>query len=231
MTYPSYPSSLALLTDEADRARLDALVGRLLPADRSRVTIIHLGDIVAHAPAPPKEALFFHVTDPTAPSRRRDFNIIAPDGQTAQCRPVLVVYAPAIMLALWDRLEEDVDEFLRGRQRVIFVFLQEMFVRVPFGTHSHFLSAMLSGLPARKFTIRLTIDVAPEGPNNSLPNTTAHGGGVDDVPQCFSALVISVTPRQPVSEIVRVGHRLAYAAKAAWLRLARLAAPKPSATA
>lgn len=201
--------------DRLQKTQLGALVDSLLLVQPERIAVAHIGDIREHAPAPPEGALYFHLTDPTNPSGTHEFNIRTPEGAAGR-RPVLVVYASAGLLSLWDRMEEDVEHFLRGRQQVIIVFLQERFARLTFAGHAYFLSALLSALPGRKFVTSLKVYVAPDADGNApqaapaapparattvdpvlmrlLGASSGEGDGYH-APPCFSALAISVTPR------------------------------------
>lgn len=213
-----------------DRAQLDRLVNQMLVAPPNRIAVVHIGHITEDAPAPPRGAEFYPLSNPTAPGGRRDFNIGFPDADTPGRRPVLVVYAWAGILALWDRMGEDVDGFLQGRQQVILIFLQEKFARLSFENHAYFLSVILSALPRRKFVTRLAVYVSAEArgeaaaaavaaqghpaaivpwPMRLLGGASCNASG-GDARNIFSALVVSVTPRRSA-----LGSRMSLGWKAA----------------
>jgi hypothetical protein len=201
---------LSLVRDQIQTQR----IGK--PVDREQldqlIAVGHFGAITEHAPVPAPESVFFILPDPEG----SDFNVRTPDEDAPERRPVLVVYASAGLLSRWDRLEEDLDGFLRGRQQVVVVFLQERFARLSFEAHAYFLSRLLSALPRRKFVAHLAVYVSRDG-DGDVPRAAPaaprdRGAAIDprlmrllrgscddasrsDAPQCFSALVLSVTPR------------------------------------
>jgi hypothetical protein len=182
-----------------EKSQLGELIDGLLVARRDQLTVAYVGDIEEYAPAPAAESLVLHLTDPTAPSGTHDFNIGVLDEGSAGRRPVLVVYAAAGLLSLWDRLEEDVDEFLHGRRQVSIVFLQERFSRISLASHSYFLSALLSALPRRKFVTCLATYLGgyPEGASARPTAQSGNSAAIEsNAPTDFSALVISVKPRK-----------------------------------
>src|SRR6202022_3095359 len=89
----------------------------------------------------------------------------APSGES----DTLIVYATAGLLAVWERLEEDMELcFARGYRQIILALSTDRFRVLDFAGHSYLLAVLLNSFPTRKFATRLEVYVA-------LPLLREHG--------------------------------------------------------
>src|SRR5262249_41708341 len=168
----------------------------------------------------------FQVLDPTESRRRHDFNLAIPRDHTASAASTLIIYATPAFLSLWDRAEEDLEQFLVERLQVILAIVQPRFRPLDVASHSYLLSLLLSCFPTRKFDTNLDVHIAPESPPTPKARMTGWsrvlrfydwrllkeswvaicGRSLAESPERFSALVISVK-RPPKRIIAHVDYR------------------------
>jgi hypothetical protein len=186
------------------------------PIDIAVISTVEDYAVAAGIAALPRPARrIFQVVDPTESGRRRDFNVAIPRDHTASEASTLIIYATSAFLSLWDRAEEDLERFLVERLQVILVIVQPRFRPLDFASHSYLLSLLLSCFPTRKFNTSLEIYIAPAlepalearmaRSMRSLRDSSWRllkqlclaicGRSVGDIPERFSALVISVKRR------------------------------------
>ncbi len=192
------------------RARIAGMVARRLKGlNADGVDVLYIGDSEAYAPAPPSGVRVGRVADPSGPDNRTDFNVALPealegrDGERA-----LVVYAGIGVFVVWERMEHDLDAFLRHREGAVLAFIRQGFEPLPFATHTHILSLLIKYFPVRKFSTSLDVyDPAASGGFGAVAALrrawkalaqcvrTARPAQPDAPPAGFSALVVTVRRR------------------------------------
>jgi hypothetical protein len=209
---------------------LGRLVAKQIRRKNIPIDIASLGKIEDYAVAAGVAALprparrIFHLADPTEPQATRDFSVAIATDQPASETSTLVIYATPSFLSLWDRAEQDLEQFLVERLQVIIVIVQPRFRPLDFANHSYLLSLLLSCFPIRKFNTSLQVYIAPDSspvPKNRITRWMGVVGNngwrlhpgpriferlLGESPDRFSALVISVT-RPKERTIIRSEYR------------------------
>ena len=198
------------------RRQVRALVATAIVDKGSPADVLYVGNIADHMAAPPNRKGAFPIDDRIEDGRPPDLRrLIAQDRPDAESS-VLVIYAMAGLLGVWERLEEDLDLcFARGYRQIILALCTGQFRPIDFEGHSYILSVLLNSFPRRKFSSKLDVFVAPEflnTPGRPLlrplqalaeearrkfrrffwrPRSDAEAVS----PTHFSALIVSVEPR------------------------------------
>ena len=172
---------------------------------------VYIHPIGRYAPLRNKKARAFDIVDPSQDGSAREFNVRIP-ADPGSTESTLVIYATAGFMAVWDRIQEDLDGyFAAGWRQVIIVLIQPEFRLLEFATHSYLLSLLLNNFPRRKYLT--TLDIFSEEPfvatgpwSRILKRTATHleriakrvvaafKSSESNSPSEFSALVISVKP-------------------------------------
>lgn len=197
------------------REQLSNLVRRMSVAKPENILITYIGDIADHVAFPQGVTRFFNVADLSEQGFKRKFNIrVPPNDQMAEAS-TLIVYATAGFLSVWERLQEDLEQyFVAGWRQVIIVLITPNFQALEFASHSYMLSILLSNVPRKKFNSRLNVYLAREYPASRqrplfqtarlvaeecwqrFRSCCLEIYGADATsPAKFSALAISVEPR------------------------------------
>jgi hypothetical protein len=181
----------------AFRNDIGALIAKRIGTHQPSVEVIHVGAIADFAPPPPAGARTHLILDPSAPGDRRDFNLEFPDLALPFGAGALVIVAGIGFLAVWDRLESDLDRFLARWHQVVIAVIRRGFEPLPVEGHQYMLSVLLSAIPSCKFIMELDV----YDPLADASRIRRHSARLRRLlwgtapPTRFSALVISVKKR------------------------------------
>ena len=190
------------------RNKLNALIKKHLLESNASLEVIYLDNIRGHVKKPNLSAKVIHHLNSSILDGGFIFSgellqhFLKFDGSEA-----VLIYAPAGILSVWNRLNEDIERFSFYRRQVILVLIQQDFGLLNIAAHSYMLSILLSSFPSRKYD--LTIDVYPSSGGkiscmfralfrlfvnliNSKPSNSLE---LDPPPEYFSALVVSAKQR------------------------------------
>jgi hypothetical protein len=195
--------------DIVPRTDVARLIRRRLNASSVALDVLHVGDTGAFAPAPFSPASVQGIPDPSAPDGKRDFRLGFPALDHPRRGNALLIVAGIGFLDVWDRLEEDLDTLLSLWPQVVLAFIRQGFAPLPIEGHEYMLSALLSAVPQRKFTMMVDVYPRPGKPAptwlKAIPRLGSFLGrqverwndfshGVPS-PAQFSALLVSVKLR------------------------------------